>query len=75
MASVKGSEIIKNYLDKATKHIQDKINEQSVFYWNEIGSDLLTPIIEKFTKDAYIFDEKLIHPFDFTESWMLEKKF
>ena len=74
MASVKGSVIIKNYLDNATMHIQHKIDQKIPFEWNEIGSELLTPIIENHSEEAYIFDEKFIHPFDFTESWLLEKK-
>ena len=74
MASIKGGAIVKKYLGNATMHIQSKIIQKDLFEWNEIGSELLTPIVENNSEEVYIFDEKVIHPFDFTESRLLEKK-
>tara|TARA_B100000767_G_scaffold273423_1_gene303489 strand:+ start:1132 stop:2805 length:1674 start_codon:yes stop_codon:yes gene_type:complete len=75
IASVKGSVIVKIYLDEITKIIKHKKINNEQFSWSEIGSSLLTPIVNQhINQGVLLLPEHQIHPFDFTEASILEEK-
>ena len=74
MASRADGNIVREYLKKITEHIEKKVRKKELFKWSEIGSDMLTPIVEASNKESLlVLDENLIHPFDFKEHLLLER--
>ena len=58
-----------------TKKIQQKISGNEAFTWSEIGSSLLTPIVNaNKNNDVFFLPENQVHPFDFTEAKTLENE-
>lgn len=76
LASTAKGTLIGKYLAQITEVINKKNRLGETYEWTELGSKLLTSIIEKNpTESIYIFDEDQIHPFDFTQSKTLETAF
>jgi mannosyltransferase OCH1-like enzyme len=74
MASRARGNIVTEYLREITGHIEKKVQKEEPFEWSEIGSAMLTSIIEaNKQEDLFTLEESLIHPFDFTEHHLLEK--
>ncbi|MDG1663594.1 MAG: capsular polysaccharide synthesis protein [Pseudomonadales bacterium] len=74
IASRQGGAVISAYLDQIEAHINLKKMSQELYEWNEIGSGMLTPIVDRQSADKiFLFEESHIHPFDFTESEKLQE--
>ena len=73
MASVKGGVVIKSYLEQMTQTIKRKLSEDKAFSWSEIGSSMLTPIVNaNINNGVFLLPELQVHPFDFKEAKLLE---
>lgn len=75
MASRKEGAVIKKYLEQISQKIKFKLSMDEEFSWSEIGSSMLTPIInDNSISPVLLLAEEQIHPFDFTEAEVLERE-
>lgn len=73
IASVKGGDVIGEYLSRMELHILYKYSNDEKYDWTEIGAAMLTPVVNAASEGSiFFFDEDLIHPFDFTEAKILQ---
>ncbi len=73
IASRKGGEVIRGYLDEMEIHISKKASLSESYEWSEIGGRMLTRHVNATSKkNIYEYAESLIHPFDFTEAEVLQ---
>ena len=49
-------------ISEYAKEIAGLLSQRTSFFWNEVGSVSLTPIVDRHPNFAYLFPERLIHP-------------
>ena len=73
MASRPNGKIISEYKRQIEVLIDHKFSMDEKFGWSEIGSDLLTPIVNAHNEAVMLWPEENIHPFDYTEKDIMER--